>query len=120
VGLASVVSGICGHFGQFRGVLGEVLGFEAEEDGHEGEVLDLGTGERERDWESVKKRKLGDIVLEKEVGKKMNSDAFRSRGSGRDWKSEFLRKISESGTKGTISAEADFELSFRLARNGPY
>jgi hypothetical protein len=69
VGLASVVSGICGRFGQFRGILGEVLGFEVEEDGHEGEVLDLGTGEKEMEGESVKKRKLGDIVLENEVGK---------------------------------------------------
>jgi hypothetical protein len=54
---------------QFRGILGEVLGFEVEEDGHEGEVLDLGTGEREREGESVKKRKPGYIVLENEVGK---------------------------------------------------
>lgn len=36
MGLASVVGGICGRFAQFRGILGEVLGFEVEEDGHEG------------------------------------------------------------------------------------
>jgi hypothetical protein len=37
--------------------------------GMRGGVLDLGTGEREREGESVKKRKLGYIVLENEVGK---------------------------------------------------
>ena len=50
----------------------------------------------------------------------MKSDALRSRGNGRDWKCEFRRKTSESGTKGTINTEADVEPSLRLARNGPY